>query len=153
MRLSSPRTRGPISTVSGIWVPAFAGTTGDESDFGTIAGRRYRLWVMLRPHQDAADERARCDGRGGTGERQALERSHGEISEGLRLERVGRPADRAGGLDRRGSEALCQHSHQGRIACAAAGDDPSRRRPRQRSEERRVGKEWSARGWPGHYTT
>src|SRR5262249_14041245 len=73
-------------------------------------------------------------GRRRKGERQTFERAHREIGEGLRLERVGRPADGAGGLDRRRREALSQHSHQGPITSAAAGDDPSRRRARQHGD-------------------
>src|SRR5258708_39548728 len=39
--MSSPRKRGPITTASGIWVPAFAGTTAraDQADCGSIRGR------------------------------------------------------------------------------------------------------------------
>ena len=93
--------------------------------------------------------RLRRAGGGRKGQRQPLQRAHRQEREGLRLERVGRPADLIGGLDGRGSEPLGQHPQQGRIARAAAGDDPCGGRTRQdraRTRDRRGGQRGQRRG-------
>ena len=89
-----------------------------------------------RPRQHPAGHRLRHAGRGRKRERQALERAHREIGEGLRLERVGRPADRVGGLELAGASALASMRIKDWIARAAAGDDQARRRARQAAGSR-----------------
>src|SRR5262249_58633668 len=55
--LSSPRKRGPITTASGIWVPACAGTTADSVILNQLAG----LSVITRPVARARGRPRRAD--------------------------------------------------------------------------------------------
>src|SRR5262245_31669811 len=59
-----------------------------------------------RRDDDAAGERLRHAGRCRKRQRQSFERAHREISEGLRLERICRPADIERGLDLGGREPV-----------------------------------------------
>ena len=74
------------------------------------------------------------------GERQAAQRAHREKGEGLRLERVGRPADRSAVSTRRGREPLG--------AASASASDCARRRRRRSSAPARAADASHARATP-----
>src|SRR5579885_38182 len=63
-------------------------------------GSAARVMTASWPRDDAARHRRLDPGRGGISVRQLVERAHREEGKGMRFQRVGRPADLVGGLDR-----------------------------------------------------
>src|SRR5262249_1517543 len=62
--LSSPRKRGPITTGSGIWVPAFAGTTRGKIESLPPRISAFRAWgehATAHPFHDAKAEQRGVD--------------------------------------------------------------------------------------------
>src|SRR5262245_31344699 len=57
MILSSPRTRGPITTGSGIWVPACAGTTSSLLRLGSLSCSPHRWPPFFEPPLAGVEQR------------------------------------------------------------------------------------------------
>ena len=96
-----------------------------------IRRHRHNTAKISPPGQGRAStppvERARHAGGAGKGHRQTAQAAHREIGESLRLQRIGRPADRVGAFDTGRRQALGEYAHQRRIARAAAGRRSSSR--------------------------
>ena len=109
---------------------------GRRQPANAAAGDDHKI-VRHTPRHHAARHRLLHAGGLRKRDRQAVERAHRQISEGLRFDRLRRPADRVGGFHARRLEPLGQHAHQGRIARAAARHDPGARRRRQMPHDAR----------------